>query len=43
VRVKAVSEMLGQSTIVITSDVYGHVLDEVRRDTADRVAGVLFG
>ena len=31
---KSVSELLGHSSISVTSDIYGHLLDEQRAETA---------
>jgi integrase len=40
---QVVSAVLGHSSIRITGDVYGHVLDPQRREAADALAGVLYG
>ena len=34
---KSVSESLGHATVAFTLDVYGHVTDKMRRDSADRM------
>jgi integrase len=41
VPMRAVMETLGHSSIALTADTYSHVLDEVRRDVASRMDGVL--
>lgn len=43
VPMRAVMETLGHSSIALTADTYSHVLDEVRRDVATRMDGVLGG
>lgn len=43
VPMKVVSEMLGHSSLAVTSEVYSHVVPELRREAADRIGGVLFG
>ena len=35
--IKTVSENLGHATVAFTLDVYGHVTDKMRRDSADRI------
>ena len=35
--IKTVSENLGHATVAFTLDVYGHVTDKMRRDSADRM------
>ena len=37
VDVKTVSENLGHATVAFTLDVYGHVTDQMRKDSADRM------
>jgi integrase len=43
VPMRAVMETLGHSSIALTADTYSHVMDEVRRDVATRMDGVLGG
>jgi integrase len=43
VPLKVVSEFLGHSTIAITADVYSHVLDDMKRDAADKLGARLWG
>ena len=38
-----VSQMLGHSSVSITGDVYGHVLDGMKRDAAEAIAAALGG
>lgn len=40
---KVVSEVLGHSSIRITMDVYGHLLEGATRDATAAVAGLLAG
>jgi len=40
VPLKVVSEMLGHTRIMTTADVYGHVMDEQRRDAAEVLANL---
>ena len=40
--VKAVSERVGHASIGITLGTYGHVMQEQRREVADRVESLLF-
>ena len=35
--IKTVSENLGHATVAFTLDVYGHVTDQMRKDSADRM------
>jgi hypothetical protein len=35
--------MLGHYSVSFTPDVYGHVTDDMKRDAADKVSGVLKG
>lgn len=41
VPMRAVMDTLGPSSITLTADSYSHVLDEVRREVATRMDGVL--
>jgi len=43
VPMKVVQEVLGHSQMAMTSDLYSHVLPELRRDAADQMEAVLFG
>jgi integrase len=43
VPMRAEMETLGHSSIALKADTYSHVLDEVRRDVATRMDGVLGG
>jgi integrase len=36
--VKVVQERLGHASITVTSDIYGHVIPGMHRETADRFA-----
>ncbi len=40
---KHVSDLLGHSTITITADIYGHLLDESNRAAGDAIGRTLFG
>ena len=40
---KTLSSMLGHYSVAFTLDVYGHVTDDMKRDAADKVSGVLKG
>ena len=40
---KTLSSMLGHYSVSFTLDVYGHVTDDMKRDAADKVSGVLKG
>lgn len=42
VPLQVVSEVLGHSSIRMTADVYGHILQPQRKDAANALAGVLF-
>lgn len=41
VPLEVVSEVLGHSSIYITKDVYGHLVEGAKRDAAERMAGAL--
>ncbi|MGH9304928.1 MAG: tyrosine-type recombinase/integrase [Acidimicrobiales bacterium] len=41
VPLEVVSEVLGHSSISITKDVYGHLVEDMKRDAAERTADVL--
>jgi integrase len=43
VKLQVVSEVLGQSSIRMTADVYGHILDPDRQSAARAIAGALWG
>ncbi len=43
VPLQVVSDVLGHSSIRMTADVYGHILQPQREDAASALAGVLFG
>lgn len=43
VPLKTISEMLGHSSIRVTADVYGHLLDDARAEAATAMEGVLWG
>jgi integrase len=43
VDLKVVSEMLGHSSIRVTADVYGHLLDPARTEAADAMTDALWG
>ena len=38
---EVVSEVLGHSSIYLTKDVYGHLVEGAKRDAAERMSGVL--
>jgi integrase len=40
---KHVSDLLGHSTIAITADIYGHLLDESNRAAGEAIGRTLFG
>lgn len=40
---KVVQERLGHSSVTITLDTYSHVLPNMQRDAAERVAELMFG
>ncbi len=40
---KVVQERLGHSSVFITLDTYSHVLPNMQRDAAERIAEVMFG
>jgi integrase len=41
VNIKAISELLGHSSVGFTLQVYGHLLEETKRETADRMDAAL--
>ncbi|MHB1534146.1 MAG: tyrosine-type recombinase/integrase [Acidimicrobiales bacterium] len=43
VPLEVVSEVLGHSSIYITKDVYGHLVEGAKRDAAERMTSVLLG
>ena len=43
VKLQVVSEVLGHSSIRMTADVYGHILDPDRESAAQAIAGALWG
>jgi integrase len=43
VPLQVVSDVLGHSSIRMTADVYGHILQPQREEAAAALAGVLFG
>ncbi|CAN5787434.1 site-specific integrase [soil metagenome] len=43
VPLKVISEMLGHSSIRVTADVYGHLLEPARAEAADAMGAVLWG
>lgn len=40
VRPKVVQEQLGDTTIAVTMDIYSHIPQAVRRESAGRIAGL---
>ena len=40
---KVVQDVLGHSQMKMTSDLYSHVLPELRRDAAEQMGAALFG
>jgi site-specific recombinase XerD len=40
---KTLSSMLGHYSVAFTLDIYGHVTDDMKRDAAEKVSGVLKG
>jgi integrase len=40
---KVISEMLGHSSIVVTADIYGHLLDDARAEAAAAMDRALSG
>jgi integrase len=43
VKIQVVSQVLGHSSIRMTADVYGHILDPDRREAAEAMGSVLWG
>jgi integrase len=43
VNIKAISELLGHSSVAFTLQVYGHLLEETKRETADTMNAALSG
>ena len=43
VNIKAISELLGHSSVAFTLQVYGHLLEETKRETADKMNAALSG
>ena len=41
VNIKAISELLGHSSVAFTLQVYGHLLEETKRETADKMDSAL--
>lgn len=41
--IKTVSENLGHATVAFTLDVYGHVTDKMKKDSADRMQAYICG
>jgi integrase len=41
VNIKAISELLGHSSVAFTLQVYGHLLEETRKETADKMDAAL--
>ena len=41
VNIKAISELLGHSSVAFTLQVYGHLLEETKRETADKMDAAL--
>ena len=41
VNIKAISELLGHRSVAFTLTVYGHLLEETKRETAVRMDGAL--
>ena len=39
--IKAISELLGHSSVAFTLQVYGHLLEETKRETADKMDSAL--
>ena len=40
---KIVSEMLGHSSVMITLDVYSHVIPTLQESAAEKIANLVFG
>ena len=40
---KVASERLGHSSVVITLDIYSHVLPTIQQDATDRIGAALYG
>jgi integrase len=43
VNIKVVSETLGHSSIRVTLDIYGHLLEDQKQELADRMESLLAG
>jgi len=41
VNIKAIGELLGHSSVAFTLQVYGHLLEEAKRETADKMDSAL--
>ena len=41
VNIKAISKLLGHSSVAFTLQVYGHLLEETKRETADKMDAAL--
>jgi integrase len=41
VNIKAISELVGHSSVAFTPQVYGHLLEETKRETADKMNAAL--
>jgi integrase len=41
VNIKAISDMLGHSSVAITGDIYGHTSDQVAQAAADTLSSAL--
>ena len=41
VNIKAISELLGHSSVAFTLQVYGHLLEETKRETATKMDAAL--
>ena len=41
VDMKTLSEMMGHYSVAFTLDTYGHVMEDMKRDAADKVGGFL--
>ena len=40
---KVVSEILGHASIVVTLDLYSHVIPSMKEDAAEQVSALIFG